>query len=306
MIKFEDIFTFIHELGTEYKYTGSRNSSIEGFCALSSLKKNCITWIRDINKYSITNIDKNLNLLIITNFSKDENPIENYNIIECDNPRALFFEILNHFFVSSKETKIEPDSIIETEYVGRNVSIGHHCFIGKDVIIGNNVIIKNNVIIECPAYIGDDTIIYSGVVIGTDGFGYYQKNDGINYKIPHFGGIKIGKNVEIGANTCVDRGTLSDTIIGNNVKIDNLCQIAHNVKIEDNVILTSCVALCGSSILKENVYVAPGAIILDQVTVERDVFITVGSVVMRDVQENTVVHGNPARTLRNNNKDGSF
>jgi UDP-3-O-[3-hydroxymyristoyl] glucosamine N-acyltransferase len=302
MIKFEDIFSFLHELGSEYKYTGSRNGSIEGFCALSALKKECITWIRDINKYDITNIDKNLDLLIITNFSKDEEPIDNYNIIECANPRALYFEILNHFFASSKETKIEPDSIIETEHIGKNVSIGHHCYICKDVIIGNNVIIKNNVVIECPTHIGDDTIIWSGVIIGTDGFGYYQKDDRKNCKIPHFGGIKIGKNVEIGANTCIDRGTLSDTIIGNNVKIDNLCQIAHNVRIEDNVILTGCVGLGGSSFLKENVYVAPGASILEYITVEKDAFITVGSVVMRDVQENTVVYGNPARVLRKNNE----
>jgi UDP-3-O-[3-hydroxymyristoyl] glucosamine N-acyltransferase len=303
MIRFKDIFFFLNKSGIDYKYNGSEDGSIEGFCALSDLKKNCITWIRDINNCDIENIDVNLDLLIVTNFPQNDDLTPDYNVIKCNEPRAVFFELLNNFFVSTKKSKIESDSVIETESIGKNVSIGHHCYICREAVLGDNVIIKNNVSIGCPTQIGKNTIIWSGVIIGTDGYGYFKKDDGINYKIPHLGGVKIGENVEIGANTCIDRGTLADTIIGNNVKIDNLCHVAHNVKIEDNVMLTASVTLGGSSILKENVYVAPGAIILNQITVNKDAFVTVGAVVMKNIPENTVVYGNPARVFRNNKEN---
>ena len=90
MIKFEDIFSFINELGIEYKYTGLKDGFIEGFCALSDLKEKHITWIRDNNNFNFENIDANLGLLIVTNFSKISN-LTNHNFVECDNPRTLFF-----------------------------------------------------------------------------------------------------------------------------------------------------------------------------------------------------------------------
>jgi len=296
-----EVTKYLDEIKINYQYTGNNDLLIENFCTLSEPKSKCITWIKKVDNYDFTNIDNDLNMLFVTNYFENKDINDNYNIIQCDNPKETYFEILNHFFVIPGVVKIEPDSIVETKNIGEKVSIGHHCYICKDVVIGNNVIIKNNVVIECPTHIGDNTIIWSGVVIGTDGFGYYKKNDGINYKVPHFGGVKIGKNVEIGANTCIDRGTLSDTIIGDNVKIDDLSIIAHNVKIEDNVMITGLVALGGSSVLKENVYVAPCSIILNQITVNKNAFISVGAVVMKDVPENAVVFGNPARILRYNN-----
>jgi UDP-3-O-[3-hydroxymyristoyl] glucosamine N-acyltransferase len=236
---------------------------------------------------------------LVTNYFDNREYRKKYNIIQCENPKETFFEILNRFFVIPKKAGIELDSIVETQNIGTDVSIGHHCYICKDAIIGNNVSIKNNVIIECPAEIGDNTIIWSGVVIGTDGYGYYKKDDGINYKVPHFGGVKIGRNVEIGANTCIDRGVLVDTVIGNNVKIDNLCHIAHNVLIEDNVMITAMSALSGSSTVKENAYIAPGTLVLNQKTVGKNAFVGIGSVVIKNVQNSKAVFGVPARVYKN-------
>jgi len=298
-----EITKYLDKIKLAYQYTGISNLLIDNFCTLNEPKSNCITWIKKVDSYDFSNIDSKLELLFVTNYFDKKYLYDNFNIIECDNPKETFFEILNRFFVIPIEPKIESDSIVKTNNIGKNVSIGHHCYIGKDVTIGDNVIIKNNVIIECPTSIGDNTIIWSGVVIGTDGFGYFRKKDGINYKVPHFGGVKIGKNVEIGANTCIDRGTMTDTIIGNNVKIDNLCHIGHNDKIDDNVMIVASVTLGGSSVLKENVYVAPGSIVLNQITVEKDAFISTGAVVMKDVPENKVVFGNPARILRNNKEN---
>jgi UDP-3-O-[3-hydroxymyristoyl] glucosamine N-acyltransferase len=295
-----EILGFLNETRIKCHYAGLPDALIENFCPLSEPKAHCITWIKNIDTYDFSNLPADLQLILVVNFFDNREDLKKYNIIKCDNPKETFFEILNRFFAVSKKSEIAPDSIIETQNMGKNISVGHHCYICKDVIIGDNVSIKNNVIIECPTEIGDNTIIWSGVVIGSDGYGYYKRSDGINYKIPHFGGVKIGKNVEIGANACIDRGTLSDTIIGNNVKIDNLCHIAHNVQIEDNAMIIAMSMLAGSSVVRENAYIAPGALIINQKTVGKDAFVGLGAVVIDNVPSGKAVFGVPARIFRDN------
>jgi len=295
-----EITKYLDEINIHYQYTGTNDLLIDNYCMLSEPKMNCITWIKEVKDYNFSNVDSKLKMLFITNYFDKINLYNSYNFIECDKPKETYFEILKKFFVAPDERKIERDSIIETECMGKNASIGHHCFICREVTIGNNVTIKNNVVIQCPTYIGDDTIIWDGVVIGADGYGYFRKDDGINYKVPHLGGVKIGKNVEIGSNTTIARGTLGDTSIGNNVKIGVLCCISHNVVIEDNVMLTASVTLAGSSVLKENVYVAPGAVILNQISVGKNAFITAGAIAMKDVKENTSIYCDLDRVHRVN------
>jgi UDP-3-O-[3-hydroxymyristoyl] glucosamine N-acyltransferase len=300
-LQIKEILDFLDEIHIGYQYNGPPNLQIESFCALSEPRAHCITWIKNIDNYDFSAFNAELKLLLVVNFlDGGKYNLDMYNIIKCDNPRETFFEILNRFFVIAKNPEIEPDSIVETKIMGKDVSIGHHCYVCKDVIIGNNVTLKNNVIIECPVEIGDNTTIWSGVVIGTDGYGYYKKDNGINYKVPHFGGVRIGKNVEIGANTCIDRGTLADTTIGNNVKIDNLCHIAHNVRIEDNAMVIAMSMLAGSSIIRENAYIAPGALIINQKTVGKDAFVGLGAVVINNVPSGKAVFGVPARVFRDN------
>jgi UDP-3-O-[3-hydroxymyristoyl] glucosamine N-acyltransferase len=294
------ILDFLNEMHIKCHYAGLPDVQIESFCPLSSPKERCITWIKNIDTYDFSNLVTDSQLILVANFFYNREDLKNYNIIQCDNPRETFFEILNRFFAVAGKPGIAPDAVIETQNIGKNASIGHHCYICKDVIIGDNVSIKNNVTIECPADIGDNTIIWSGVVIGTDGYGYYKKHDGINYKVPHFGGVKIGRNVEIGANACIDRGTLADTVIGNNVKIDNLCHIAHNVQVEDNVLITGMSAVSGSSVIRENAYIAPGALIINQKTVGKDAFVGLGAVVINNVPPGKAVFGVPARVFRDN------
>lgn len=195
---------------------------------------------------------------------------------------------------------MSPNSVVETNSIGKNVYIGHNCYIGKDVVIGDNVVIKNNVSIEGKVIIGNNAIIHSGVVIGSDGYGYYQDKEGRNIKVPHFGGVIIGENVEIGANTCIDRGTLDNTVIGNNVKIDNLCHIAHNVVIKDNCSVIALSMLGGSVVLEKDSYIAPGAIIKNQLKIGEKSLVGLGAVVIKDVEKNKVVAGVPAKVIKEN------
>lgn len=301
MLDSKEICLFLESQKYAYSYVGTV-LKIEGFCSLSKPIVNAITWVKSGNIQNLCEIQHSSELLFVVD-KRDAHVInENHHLILCDNPKEVFFGILKEFFVEREEKVIQRDSVIETSNIGKNVSIGHHCYIAKDVVIGSNVVIKNNVSIECPTVIGDNTVIGSGVVIGTSGFGYYQKEDLSYEAVPHFGGVIIGKNVDIGANTCIDRGTLDDTIIGDNVKIDNLCHIAHNVEIEKNSLIIALSLLGGSSKIGENVYIAPGAIIKNQIAVGRNSIIGMGAVVMNNVEKNLVVAGVPAKKIRFNQK----
>jgi len=197
-----------------------------------------------------------------------------------------------------KDGGIAKSAVVITKKIGKDVSIGENSFIGEDVCIGNQTIIENNVCIYHKVHIGENCIIHSGAVIGADGFGYYINSIGVPEKVKHYGGVYVGDKVEIGANACIDRGTIDDTLIGSNTKIDNLVHIAHNVQIEENVMVVAGAVICGSSVLKQGSYVAPGGIVKNQITVADGAFIGMGAVVTKSTQENMVMTGMPAKPLR--------
>lgn len=242
---------------------------------------------------------KDITNSLIVSLKFDTSSFEKANFIFCDNPKAVYFTILNQFF--HEETKVEfisATSVVEARSIGKQVYIGHHCYIGPEVVISDNVRIENNVSIQGKVTIGTDTIIRSGVVIGTDGFGYFENKDGINVRVPHFGGVIIGEDVEIGANTCIDRGTLGDVVIGNHVKINNLCHIAHNVIIGDHAMIAALVNISGSVLIKKNVFISPAATVRNQVTIGENSLIGLGAVVVKDVEDNAVIVGVPGKNIR--------
>jgi len=134
----------------------------------------------------------------------------------------------------------------------------------------------------------------TNTVIGGIGFGFAKDGDKW-IRMPHQGKVIIGDNVEIGSNCTIDRGCLDNTVIGNGVKIDNLCHIAHSCKIGDNTIITAGVIFSGSVTVGKNVWIAPNSTIRTRVTIGDNAFIGIGSNVVKDVPEGTTVYGNPAR-----------
>ena len=142
---------------------------------------------------------------------------------------------------------IGPNVVVEDNVsIAANVVIVANCFIGRSSVIGESVFINANVSIYADTEIAENCIIHSGAVIGADGFGY-APNKGEWVKIPQLGAVIIGKNVEIGANTTIDRGAISNTIIGDGVKIDNLVHIAHNVEIGEHTAMAAFVGIAGST-----------------------------------------------------------
>lgn len=296
-----EIVQYLKDKNTGFELHGDNSFEIIGYSSISNIQNSMISWIKDIDNFNLNQLNDIEHSLIITTKPLEDIGNSRLAFIYCENPKQIYFDLLKEFWpIKPLPPGQFQNSIVETTNIGHGVHIGRNTYIGPDVIIGDNVTVKNNVSIEGVVTIGSGTIIHSGVIIGTDGYGYYQDENGVNQKVPHYGGVSIGNDVEIGANVCIDRGTLDNTVIGNNVKIDNLCHIAHNVIIHDNASVIALSMLGGSSVLEDNAYIAPGALIMNQLHVGKDALVGMGAVVTKNVEENTVVAGVPAKPLRKN------
>ena len=167
-------------------------------------------------------------------------------------------------------------------YIGKNVKLGKNCRVHPYAVIYDNVVVGNNV------------IIHSGAIIGADGFGYKFRNNE-HVKVPQVGNVVIGDNVEIGANSCIDRGALGSTSIGAGSKIDNLVQIGHNNKIGKNVIMCGLTGVSGSCNIEDYAILAGSSGIADHITIGRGAVVMARSGVAGDVKAGAQVFGSPAK-----------
>ena len=180
--------------------------------------------------------------------------------------------------------------------IGSDCSIGHNTIIESNVVIGDNCSIGSNVIIR-NTLIKNNVSILDGCVIGKKGFGFFPSKNG-NIRYPHIGIVIIEDNCEIGCGSTIDRGSLSNTIIGKNTFLDNQVHIAHNNKIGDNCIVAGQVGFAGSSILGNNVMIGGQAGISGHLKIGNNVQIGGGSGVIKDVPDNSKVMGYPAKDLK--------
>jgi len=180
--------------------------------------------------------------------------------------------------------------------IGKNSTIGHNSIIENNVLIGKNCNIGSNVIIK-KSVIGNNVSILDGAIIGKKGFGFFpNKNKNIRY--PHIGMVIIGNDVEVGCNNTIDRGSLSNTIIGSNCFLDNQVHIAHNVKIGKNCIITGQVGFAGSTTIGNNVVIGGQAGISGHLKIGNNVKIAGGSGVIKNIPDNTKVMGYPAKDIK--------
>ena len=180
--------------------------------------------------------------------------------------------------------------------IGKNCSIGHNSVIEKNVIIGNNCSIGSNVIIR-NTIIKNNIYILDGCVIGKKGFGFFPDKEK-NYRYPQIGVVIINDNSEIGCGSTIDRGSMSNTIIGKNTYLDNQIHIAHNVKIGDNCIIAGQVGFAGSSTIGDQVMIGGQAGVSGHLKIGNKVNIGGGSGVIKNISNNCKVMGYPAKDLR--------
>ncbi|MFA5576920.1 MAG: UDP-3-O-(3-hydroxymyristoyl)glucosamine N-acyltransferase [Tissierellaceae bacterium] len=298
-IKIKRILQFLDESEYKYEFIGNRNDYVYGFSEIDNYNENTISWIKNKNKFE--NIKDKLvgRGLIIIPVMDDMKKLES-NLITTDNPKKTFFSILKYFYEENNIIKMgKHNNISPLSNIAEDVSIGDHCIIEDNVQIGSGTKIYNNVVIKKGIKIGKNCVIKSGAIIGEEGFGHIENDDNSLERIPHLGSVVIGDDVEIGSNTCIDRGVLSNTIVSNGSKIHNLCQIAHNVFIDENCFIAPNTNIFGSVIIGRNCHIG-GAMIKNQVKIGNNVLVGMGAVVVKDVEDNKVVAGVPAKVIRDN------
>ena len=246
-------------------------------------------------------------------------PGENRAFIKVKNADLAMSQVLELFTPAPPvfETEIHPTAVIDkSATIGKGTRIGAGSYIGPNVQLGENVTIYPNVTILDECSIGKNTVIWSGTVIrerchvgascilhpnctiGADGFGFRPCPEKGLVKIPHIGNVIIGNNVEIGANSCVDRGKFSSTVVGDGCKIDNLVQIGPNSKLGKFCIMAGNSGLAGSVTLGNGVIVGGSASIKDHLTIGDGAIVGAGSGVAADVEAGKVVLGYPAIDAR--------
>lgn len=260
-----------------------------------SINQKSILWCNDKNLHLIENLKTGT--LICSEKALNLTLNKNINYIIVNNPRSFFRDlILNFFYKGPKNHGISPLANIHPSVkIGNNTSIGNYVSIEENCVIGDNTFIGHNTVLLEGTKVGNNVIIGSNNTIGGNGFGYEKDETGTYQLMPHIGTVIIEDFVEIGNNTCIDRGVLGATHIKKNAKIDNLVHIAHGVVVGQNSLIIANVMIGGSTIIGDNVWVAPSASLINKITVGNNSLVGMGAVVVKNVDENKVVLGNPAK-----------
>jgi UDP-3-O-[3-hydroxymyristoyl] glucosamine N-acyltransferase len=234
-------------------------------------------------------------------------------VIISENPHLTFVRAVDFFFQPYRpEPGVDSSALVSpAAKLGRDVSVGAFTVIGDDVEIGDGTVlfplvsiypsvkigertvIHSHVSIREHVRIGNRVIIHNGAVIGSDGFGYLQRSDGSHQKIPQKGTVVIEDDVEIGANTAIDRAALGETVIRKGAKIDNLVQIAHNVDIGENAILAGQTGIAGSSTIGKNAVLAGQVGVADHLKVGDRAVLAAQAGIISDVPAGAFVAGTP-------------
>ena len=271
--------TFLHSK----KYSNMSLATKAKFCITTESLKDYLP--KDCNKIIVDNVL--ITTAKITKIFYPNSVTDDFDVTSKDIIKTSFKKKVNHGknVLIGKNVKI-----------GKNCSIGHNSIIEKNVIIGNNCSIGSNVILR-NTIVNNNVHILDGCVIGKKGFGFFPDKKS-NFRYPQIGLVIINDNAEIGCGSTIDRGSMSNTIIGKNTYLDNQIHIAHNVKIGDNCIIAGQVGFAGSSTLGNHVMIGGQAGVSGHLKIGNHVHIGGGSGVIKDIPDNSKVMGYPAKSLK--------
>lgn len=298
----------LEKLKEDYNLLNLEN--IDKVASLNNPKNNSLMFMLEYTeKEEIKLKDIKKSLLIVNEEANISKNIQSQNsIIFVDNPRREYIYILNKYNTEKKKNYIK-----ELSYIAKNVVIGEDTiiepfvFIDENVIIGNNCHIKSGVKIYKNVTIGNNCTIGANTVVGDIGFGIERMApgkrqkisfEGIPMKMPHYGGVIIGDNVEIGALTTIVSGAIEPTLLEDYVKVDDHVHIAHNVKLRKGSLIVAAAEISGSTEIGENSWIGPNSSLMQKIKIGKNTIIGIGTNVLKSSEENEVLIGNPAKSLR--------
>jgi len=294
-----------------------KSTDITGFSGLEDAGPNDITFI-DSEKFVDLLPHCNAGLILSKPNFKSALQDTGHNHILIDEPREALAILLSEYkkainnfsgvsenAMISKESTIGNDTYVGAAIICAGVSVGNKCeihdgvIIEQDVSIGDGCIFHSGVRIMNGSIIGNDVTIQPNAVIGGDGFGFVPNSENKYMKIAHVGNVVIKDHVEIGAGTCIDRGTMGSTIIRKGVKLDNLIQVAHNVDIGENTVIAAQTGIAGSAVIGKNCMIGGQVGIVGHIRIADGVKIAAQSGIGHSIPEaGTIVQGSPAFKIR--------
>jgi UDP-3-O-[3-hydroxymyristoyl] glucosamine N-acyltransferase len=282
----------------KYALIGHENFSFRNARAIGEADGQSLAWLNPEKPGAAETLKSSKAKVVLTGPKASGSPLQpnaGQTLLIVENPRRTFLRILALLFVRAPEPGVHPTAFVHPDAkIGENVTIGPFAYIGKSSI-GNGTLIHGHVHLYDGISVGSRVIIHAGTVVGADGFGYERDENGKMEKFPHIGGVSIGDDVEIGANSCIDRGTLGNTQIHRGAKIDNLVHIAHNVIVGEDTVVIANAMIGGSTRIGERVWIAPSASLREGIQIGSDAVVGLGAVVTGSVSEKDTVMGSPAR-----------
>lgn len=271
--------------------------------SLHNIHRNSILFAKKLTEGNMASAKSASDCLILI---PDDTPadlvdaIGDHNVIaQVPNPRLSYAKVmtaaLKSVLVRCQYTNRNGAFVADDAVIGEGSVIEPGAFVDHSVVMGSSVRVHTGAVIRSFTEIGDNTIIRENAVIGSEGFGFEREADGTPIRLPHLGGVRIGRNVEIGALNSVCAGTIDPTIVEDNVKTDFLIHVAHNCVIGEGSIITACAELSGSVTVGKRVWIAPNVSVIEGRQIGEGATIGIGAVVIKDVEPGAVVAGNPAK-----------
>lgn len=274
----------VESLGGEL--VGDPLLKIQGLASLETAEAGTISFLSN-PRYQSRLRDTRAGCVIVHPSMKDAAPV-GVALIVAANP-YLFYARLTQLWRKlqgrARPPGVHPSAVVDPDAsVDASASVGPLCVVERGARIGPGTVLKSRVTVGEDCVVGARCIVHSGVVIGADGFGFAP--DGERWeKIEQLGAVRIGDDVEIGANTCIDRGALQDTVVEDGVKLDNLIQIGHNVRVGRNTAMAGCAGVAGSATIGPNCTVGGGAVVLGHLTIAAGVHISAATVVTKSISK---------------------
>ncbi len=285
---------------------GEERLTISGVCSAFQPQDNRLLFVSKMTEQILSTLMSRAGCLLLLN-SADRRTCEalekRHGLLYSDDPRYMYAEVLSRFCSTQslrgtlrwdpatglslgENVKIDPSAVVEP-----GTTIGSSC------VIGGGVYIMTGARIGPRVQVGEESIIRENSVIGGYGFGFALAKGRPAMRIPHLGGVVVGRHVEIGALCTVCSGTIDPTIIEDGVKLDDHVHVAHNCHLEQGVIVTACAEISGSVRIGQRSWLGPNCSIIDRISVGADCLIGIGAAVLRSLPDQSRVSGNPARPI---------